>query len=121
LSVRLRLPSCAALLGTGALALVLAGLPSQPRAQELEAGRQKAAAQCAVCHGPAGISTTPDAPHLAGQPAIYLAAQLRAYRNGQRRHEVMAVIARALTDDDIAAVVAWYAAIKVEATPPASR
>jgi cytochrome c553 len=84
---------------------------------EVAAGRAKAQA-CAVCHGAAGLSVTPDAPHLAGQPAIYLAAQLRAYRSGARRHEVMNVMARALSDDDIAALAAWYAAIRVEATPP---
>lgn len=83
-----------------------------------EAGRVKAQA-CAVCHGPLGISSQPDAPHLAGQPAIYLAAQLRAYRSGARKHEVMAVMAKPLTDDDINQLAAWYAAIRIEATPPA--
>ena len=40
---------------------------------------------CVVCHGPLGMSRAPDAPNLAGQPAIYLGAQLRAYRSGARR------------------------------------
>jgi cytochrome c553 len=89
-------------------------------AQDAAPGRVKAQA-CAVCHGPNGISTAPDAPNLAGQPAIYLGAQLRAYRSGARRHEVMAVIAKALTDDDIQQIAAWFASIRVEATlPPAS-
>lgn len=86
-------------------------------AQDLAAGRAKAQA-CAVCHGALGISTTPDAPNLAGQPALYVAAQLRAYRSGARRHEVMAVMAKPLSDDDINSLAAWFAAIKVEATPP---
>jgi cytochrome c553 len=55
---------------------------------------------------------------LAGQPAIYLAEQLRAYRNGRRANEVMAVIARPLTDADIDDLAAWYSAIRVEATAP---
>jgi cytochrome c553 len=76
-------------------------------------GREKAAA-CAVCHGPQGLSVTPDAPHLAGQPELYLATQLRAYRSGKRQHEVMAVIAKPLSDDDIRALAAWYAAIRIE-------
>jgi cytochrome c553 len=60
----------------------------------------------------------PDAPHLAGQPAIYLAAQLRLYRSGERKHEVMAVMARNLSDDDIAHLAAWFASIRVEAKAP---
>ena len=86
-------------------------------ARDAEAGRAKAAA-CAVCHGQLGLSNTPDAPHLAGQPAIYVAAQLRAYRSGERKHEVMAVIARPLTNDDIQNLAAWFSSIRIEATAP---
>ena len=71
-----------------------------------------------MCHGPLGLSTAPDAPNLAGQPAIYLAAQLRAYRSGERKHEVMAVMAKPLTDDDIRNLAAWFNSIRVEATAP---
>jgi cytochrome c553 len=86
-------------------------------AADPEAGRKKAAA-CAVCHGRAGLSSVPDAPHLAGQPAIYLEQQLRNYRSGQRRHEQMKVVAKPLSDTDIADLAAWYSSIRVEATPP---
>ncbi len=80
-------------------------------------GREQARA-CAVCHGPAGLSVTPDAPNLAGQPALYTAAQLRAYRSGARKHEVMAVMAKPLSDDDISNLAAWYASIGIEVKPP---
>jgi cytochrome c553 len=70
---------------------------------------------CGTCHGPFGISVAPDAPHLAGQPRIYLEAQLKAFRSGQRRHEVMNVIAKPLADADIADLAQWYASISVEA------
>ena len=73
---------------------------------------------CVVCHGQSGISTAPDAPHLAGQPAIYLEAQLESYRSGKRRHEVMNVVARPLSDADIADLAAWFASIRIEATAP---
>jgi cytochrome c553 len=86
-------------------------------ANDAAAGRQKAQA-CAVCHGTLGVSTAPDAPNLAGQPALYTAAQLRAYRSGARKHEVMAVIARPLTDDDIAQLAAWYASLRVSVQTP---
>lgn len=102
----------------GAL-LLGAAAPAAALAQDAQAGRARSA-MCVVCHGPLGISNAPDAPHLAGQPAIYMVAQLRAYRDGSRRHEVMAVIARALTDDDIKNLAAWYASIRIEAQEPAA-
>ena len=86
-------------------------------ARDVEAGRAKSQ-MCAVCHGPQGISTAPDAPHLAGQPAIYTAAQLKAYRSGARKHEVMAVMARMLSDDDISNLAAWYASLRIEVQAP---
>ena len=92
-------------------------LPVAAPADDAGAGRDKARA-CAVCHGPVGLSVTPDAPHLAGQPALYVAAQLRAYRSGARKHEVMAVMAKTLSDDDISHLATWFASIRVEALPP---
>jgi cytochrome c553 len=99
------------------LLVVLVAAQVTAAAQDLAAGRAKAQA-CAVCHGVQGLSTQPDAPHLAGQPALYVAAQLRAYRSGARRHEVMGVMAKPLSDADIADLAAWYAAIGVKATLP---
>lgn len=101
----------AAALVVALLACVAAG------AADPQAGRVKAAA-CAVCHGQAGISTLPNAPHLAGQPALYVEEQLRNYRSGLRRHEQMNVVAKPLSDADIGALAAWYASIRIEATPP---
>lgn len=98
-----------------ALGGALAFWPAQ--ANDVNAGRQKAQA-CAVCHGPLGLSSAPDAPHLAGQPALYVATQLRAYRSGARKHEVMAVMAKPLSDDDISHLAAWFASIRVEAQLP---
>ena len=90
---------------------------SAARADDIDAGQAKARS-CAVCHGPLGVSAAPDAPNLAGSPAMYLASQLRAYRSGARKHEVMSVMAKPLTDDDIVQLAAWFAAIKVEAKAP---
>jgi cytochrome c553 len=78
-----------------------------------EAGRQKAQL-CATCHGPMGMGTIANTPNLAGQPEVYLSEQLKAYRSGKRVHDTMTLIAKPLTDDDIANLAAWYAAIQVE-------
>lgn len=84
---------------------------------DVAAGRAKAQS-CAVCHGALGLSTQPDAPNLAAQPALYLSTQLRAFRSGERRHEVMNLMAKPLTDDDIEKLALWFSSIKVEATAP---
>lgn len=91
-------------------------LPGAARAGDAAKGRAKAG-ECAACHGASGISTAPDAPHLAGQPEDYLVAQLRAYRSGKRAHEAMALVAKGLTDADIANLAAWFSSIPVRADP----
>jgi cytochrome c553 len=100
-----------------AAALGLAMIAPQAGAGDAPAGRQKAGS-CVPCHGTLGLSTLPNAPHLAGQPEIYLVEQLRAYRSGRRANEVMSVIAKPLTDRDIDDLAAWYGSIRIEAKPP---
>ena len=85
-------------------------------AGEAAQGRTKANA-CAVCHGPLGLAILPDAPNLAGQSAIYLAAQLKAYRSGARQHEIMSLMAKPLSDDDIDNLSSWYSSLKVQVQP----
>jgi cytochrome c553 len=100
-----------------ALLLAGAGACATTFAADVAAGRQKASA-CAACHGPLGVSVAPDAPNLAGQPAAYLAAQLRAYRGGARKHEVMSLMAKPLSDADIDNLAAWFSSLKVQVQPP---
>jgi cytochrome c553 len=90
----------------------------QGPAGDPRAGRRLAGARCAACHGNDGIAVLPEAPNLAGQNAAYSAAQLRQYRSGERRHELMTVVSQELTDAQIADLAAWYAAIEVTATVP---
>ena len=99
-----------------ALACVIAVGMSAAQA-DVQAGREKAK-MCAVCHGEFGVSVLPNAPNLAGQPEIYLAEQLKAYRSGKRSNEVMSVIAKPLTDAEIGDLTAWFASITIEAKPP---
>lgn len=90
---------------------------SAAAAADMAAGRRKAVA-CIACHGENGVSVVPNTPHLAGQPAIYVADQLRQFRSGRRAGEVMAVIAKSLSDQDLVDLAAWYEAIRIEAKPP---
>lgn len=101
------------------VALLLLGLallsPGQAQARDPVAGKIRAG-MCATCHGPLGLSQIPNAPHLAGQPAIYLVEQLKNYRSGKRQHDVMSVIAKPLTDQEIDDLAAWYESIRISVT-----
>ncbi len=95
--------------------LLLAALalpPGNALARDPVAGKARAA-MCATCHGTLGLSQLPNAPNLAGQPAIYLVEQLRNYRSGKRGNEVMAVIAKPLTDAEIDDLAAWYSSLRI--------
>lgn len=99
-------------------AVAVAMLPSQGGAADIQAGRQLASAQCQTCHGIDGIAKMPVAPHLAGESEIYLQTQLKAFRSGKRESEMMSVVAKNLSDEDIANVAAWYSAVKISAEMP---
>ena len=79
---------------------------------------KKKAVMCQTCHGIDGIAKMPMAPNLAGENEIYLEAQLKAFRSGKRKNEMMSVVASQLSDDDIANLAAWYASIKITVTMP---
>ena len=110
----LQLWRAARALGAG---LLLAHVVHPPAHAQTPPGRDKARL-CVTCHGPVGISTLPNAPNLAGQPEIYLSEQLKNFRSGKRQQEVMSVIAKSLSDDDIRDLAAWYAAIGIETVCP---
>lgn len=102
----------------GAVCVLLIGVAGVVAADgSAEAGNKKAA-MCVACHGKDGLSRRPDVPHIAGQSEIYLQAQLRRFRSGERVHPEMNVIARSLSDDDIDDLVAWYSSIAVEVKLP---
>ena len=82
-------------------------LGGRSEAADVAAGHA-AARQCMGCHGQNGIAVTPDAPNLAGQNEAYLAAQLTAFHSGQRQNETMSIVAKPLTDAQIANLAAYY-------------
>lgn len=68
------------------------------------------AGNCARCHGDAATPPINDrVPSLNGQNAVYLARALEEYRAGRRPSGIMAPIAHALSDADIAGKAEWYA------------
>jgi cytochrome c553 len=79
-----------------------------PAAGDPSAGKAAAAA-CAGCHGDKGVSGNPANPSLAGQDAQYLAAALRAYKDGSRNDETMKGLAASLDEAATKNLAAYYA------------
>ena len=69
---------------------------------------------CSSCHGPRGISTSPEFPILASQSETYLVTQMKAFRSKARSekeaHQFMWGIATQMDDEAIAAIARYYAA-----------
>jgi cytochrome c553 len=80
-------------------------------AGDAAAGKAKTG-MCAACHGAAGISAVPMYPNLAGQKEAYIAKQLKDFKAGKRKDPVMAPMAMALSDEDIANIAAYYASLR---------
>ncbi len=68
---------------------------------------------CVQCHGPGGVGVGTTFPPLAGQPASYIEAQLKAWQRGTRHNDplqLMQHLSAALSEQDIRDVAAWFAA-----------
>lgn len=78
----------------------------------IAAGKAKADAACAACHGADGIkSIDPSYPILAGQYQDYLARALTEYQKGTRKNPIMMGMAAALTKQEVADLAAYYASL----------
>ncbi len=74
-----------------------------------EAGAAKTAV-CVACHGPNGNSVNPLWPSLAGQNAVYIQGQLKAFKGMVRINSqgIMVGIAATLSDQDMEDLAAYY-------------
>ena len=91
--------------------VLLVGASVSMAAGDAAAGKAKSAV-CAGCHGANGISAAPIYPNLAGQKEAYLAAQIKAFRDGTRANAIMAPMAKPLSDADIDNLAAYYSSLK---------
>jgi cytochrome c553 len=90
--------------------------PPQPNAANVanaapdpvQAGKM-AAAGCAGCHGDGGISKTPGMPSLVGLDPKFLVAAMKAYKNGQRRNDMMKSMLASVTDASMNNIALYYA------------
>lgn len=74
------------------------------------AGETKSAA-CAACHNADGNSTNPEWPKIAGQHPKYAEKQLRDFKSGARKNEIMAGMVAPLSEQDMADLAAYFASM----------
>lgn len=93
-----------------AFAALAAGLPLAARAQQGDPARgARHVAPCGACHGADGNSTLAGTPSLAGQPEIYLVAQLILFREGLRNVPAMNEALKGLDEQALVDIAAFYA------------
>lgn len=92
---------------------MMAALVDGAAAEDAVAGRQKAL-QCQACHGLDGLAKIPGAPHIGGQVKEYLVKSMRDYKSGARKDEMMAVVMRQVSDQDIEDLAAYYAGLQAK-------
>lgn len=70
---------------------------------------------CGACHGQDGATgIAPDYPSIAGQNERYLLTQLRMIKSGERPAPLMSGQLDMVSDDDLAAMAAYYAAMPAQ-------
>ena len=89
---------------------------AQPKGDP-EKGKQIAAQVCITCHGIDGNGTepiNPELPKLAGKQPEYLLKQLKDFKSGKRKSEIMAGMTASLTPDDLANLSLYYSGQKAK-------
>ncbi len=70
------------------------------------------ATQCFACHGVNGVSLNPEFPSIAGQHKTYIIKQLKAFKSGDRKNQIMEPMAAGLSDKDIEDVASYFSSKK---------
>ena len=86
-----------------------------------DAATRSLAATCTACHGTDGISVGGVPPSLAGQNKDYLLQQLNDFKAGKRPATIMHQHARGYTDEQLARIAAYFAAVKAGPAAAAPR
>jgi len=64
---------------------------------------------CIGCHGPTSNSFVPNFLALAGQPAGYIAKQIKDFKSADRKNATMSRFALGINDADLNHIGAFYA------------
>ena len=91
--------------------------PAVPAPGNAQLGQLKSEDErCQECHGhdgnandiQDGVGNIGKFPRLAGQNADYLRKQFREFRSGKRNNEIMSVMAKTVSDADLADIAAYF-------------
>jgi len=95
-----------------ALGAGLAAITSMPNAAFAAdpAYGEYLSSECVACHRRDGLDK--GIPPIVGWPAEQFIAVLQSYKTKDRKNEVMQTITGRLTDDDMAALAAFYGSLK---------
>lgn len=94
-----------------ALAALLVLAPAGPAGAADEALGEYLSAECLGCHQLSGMPAG-GIPPIVGLPEDRFVDALRAYKTGRRASDVMRTIAARLSEEDMAALAAYFAARK---------
>ena len=101
-----------AALGLAAFATMAEAQGPAASGSERTPGEERAVNLCSTCHGPRGISTSPEFPMLAAQRPGYLVAQIEAFQQKTREdkaaHDFMYGIAGNLLDPKLVESIGAY-------------
>ena len=100
------------------LAALVVTSPFAQAAGDSTAGRKVVMVKCQSCHGKDGLAREYWSPNIAGQKQDYLVRSLMAYKAGARKSSMMSYVVKSLSDEDMANVAAYYAAIKITVEVP---
>jgi len=102
-------PSSAAVVRPGfktSEVVMTSSMLNRPTAESIGRGATLAQ-QCAICHGPTGVSRA-DSPNLAGQYPAAIYKQLKDFKSGARTNAVMSPFAIPLGEQDMVDLAAYY-------------
>ena len=85
-----------------------AAKPAPAKPDPLSAGKA-ASAGCAGCHGETGVSSMAGMPNLVGLDPKYFVTAMNAYKNGQRKNDMMKALVSGLGDAETRNLALFYA------------
>ena len=85
-----------------------ADLVSRGQYVATEGNLQNRVQACVSCHGPNGSGESPAVPYIGGQYKHYIEIQMKMFRRGYRKSTQMGTVGHRLTDDEAAAVAAYF-------------
>lgn len=120
LMLSMTLPAAAQVGRSGAAAKAPAGVPSPLPGNALAGKLKSEEERCQECHGhdgyadaiEDGVGNIGKYPRLAGQHVDYITKQFREFRSGQRDNDIMPIMAKTVSDADLADIAAYFASLK---------